>query len=182
MGCFLVHAVCVLSNHLRIFISCLPAAARPPRSGQPSREPGCAWESARGPWVWEWGALPGELPPAVGRAPGGSWLVARVWAGNVKHTGRFPWAQGRPGHCLQGLSPPAMTVRGRLARRTFAKVAPGECSRIRPGGSLLVKGCPRHLCRVAVGGPEHPSIQVVAGWPIHALLGHSAWRLFTACQ
>lgn len=49
------------------------------------------------------------------------------------------------------------------------------------------QGCLRRLCRVMMGdpfmgtpfsAPEHPSVQVVAGWPARVLLERSAWRLF----
>lgn len=119
--------------------------------------------------------------------------MSTVWAGNVKHR-LFPlgmgWGGVVAGGCLHGPIVSSGDCAGEgWPEGPFAQVPPGECPRIRHWGNLLVKGCLRHLCRVATEGPfmgtpfsapEHPSFQVVAGQPVLVLLGNNAWCLFIA--
>lgn len=139
---------------------------------------------ARGPWVWKWGALPGELPHAVGSVPRRklSDLQDVGWERDTRCC--FPWEWGWPGIVFNAPSSPAAAVRGGSVgqkvlcqgapRRRLQDQALGE-----PPGQGLSEAPVPDGDGVPVYGnpilsPRTPSVQVVTGWPVCVLLGPGA--------
>lgn len=119
---------------------------RPPKRIEAAPESGMPSSSTRPMGLWEWGALPGELPPAPGRAPRRT-LAGLQGVGWECET-RRPFSLGMEGRRgtdgLHSCSISVSAVCGSVAGRTFLPRCPQVNAR-EPGtgwrGDLLVKGC-----------------------------------------
>lgn len=154
-----------------------PTAAQTPRENVGTLQSPCVPSSSVRPmWVCGSGArCRGAASCSRQKHPEESWLVSRVWAENVRHAGCFLWERrGGGGDCLHN----CIISRGGCVRECFwkdlfAKVPPGECSRTRHWGDLLVRGHVntragqrRESCvwETHSRTPEYPPFQVRAGW------------------
>lgn len=105
--------------------------------------------------------------------PGGSWQVSSRWDANMKHVGRFLWDWGG-GWETVFMAPLSLTVTMYeiVGQKYICQGVPGEHSRIRHWGNLLVKGCLKHLCRV---------VKEACSWEPHSQLQNlppcRAWQV-----
>ena len=138
--------MCVFSTHLEIpFLFSCSCPARVWAAFQRTQVRLRVWmraPHARGTWVCGSGACcQGSRHTQWAAHPGGSWLVSRVWAGNVQQAGCFlcAWGGWWPGVFTAAL-PPAVTVLDSVGQKDLCQVPPGECPGIKCWGNPLSGG------------------------------------------